>query len=106
MSGIEYVAAALLLARGIRLCVWWWRRPFAAVDVTDHFLYAMFLTGRIGMWFAVSGLFAIFGSIATRGRAFVDDANEFRWFVGVFAVLGAMQFLGGQLLGRRTPREP
>jgi hypothetical protein len=100
---VEAVVGLLFVAGGVRSAVWWWRRPFAAVDVADHLLYALFLTGRVGMWFAFAGLFAIYASLATRGQAFVDDVNDFRWYVMVFVALGAMQLVGGQILSRRTP---
>jgi len=100
----EAAVGLLFVAGGVRSAVWWWRRAFAAADVTDHLLYALFLTGRVGMWFAFAGLFAIYASLDTRGQAFIDDVSAFSWYLMVFVVLGAMQFVGGQILSRRTPR--
>jgi hypothetical protein len=77
----------------------WSRRRFEGTDLTDHLLYALFLTGRVGLWFAFAGLFALY---AVSGS--VRAAQRFRWYLLVIVVLSALQFLGGQLLGRRTPR--
>ena len=104
MRIFEAAVGLLFVAGGVRSAVWWWRRAFAAADVTDHLLYALFLTGRVGMWFAFAGLFAIYASLDTRGQAFIDDVSAFSWYLMVFVVLGAMQLVGGQILSRRTPR--
>jgi len=103
VRGFELGLALVSFALGVRSLVYWSRRPFAAIDVTDHLLFALFLTGRIGLWFAVGGGFAIVASQETRGRALVDDLQPYLWYAIVFLVLGAMQFVAGQILGRRTP---
>ena len=80
-------------------------RPFEGTDVVDHLLYALYLTGRIGLWFAFAGLFLIYASIEVQGRAALDDLEEFRWYLLVPLVLAAMQLLGGWFLGRRSPAD-
>ena len=62
-------------------------------------------TGRIGLWFAFAGFFLIYASIQVRGRAALDDLEEFRWYLMVPLVLAALQLLGGWFLGRRSPAD-
>jgi hypothetical protein len=103
MNVAEWVVSALLVAGGVRSLWIWSRRRFEGHDLADHLLYAMFTTGRVGLWFAFAGLFAMYGSTDVEGRAFIEDVQRFRWYVIVPIALSAAQFLAGQLLGRRTP---
>jgi hypothetical protein len=103
MNVVEWVVAAMLAAGGLRSLWIWSRRRFEGNDLVDHLLYAMFTTGRVGLWFALAGLFAMYASTDVEGRAFIDDVERFRWYVIVLIALSAMQFLAGQLVGRRTP---
>jgi hypothetical protein len=103
MNAVEWVLSAMLVAGGVRSLWIWSRRRFEGDDLVDHLLYAMFTTGRVGLWFALAGLFAMYASTDVEGRAFIEDVERFRWYVLVPIVLSAMQFLAGQLLGRRTP---
>ena len=104
MKYFEAAVAVLLALGGVRALRRSWREVFEAGDVTDHLLYAMYLTGRIGIWFAFAGLFALIASIQVEGRALTDEFSRYRWYFIVPIALGAMQFLGGQLLGRRPQR--
>ncbi len=52
----------------------------------------------------VIGLFLLYASVDTQGRAFTDDVRQYDWFVMVFVVLAALQLLGGYFLGRRSGR--
>lgn len=106
MSAVEWTAAALLFAGGVRSLWVWSRRRFDGSDMTDHLLYALFVTGRVGLWFAFAGLFAIYGSSDARERAFVDEVSRTRWYLIVLIALSAAQFVAGQILGRRTPARP
>jgi hypothetical protein len=101
MKVFEVGMLVLFAGVGMRSAWYWIRRPFDSVDVTDHVLYALFVTGRVGLWLSVAGLFAIFLSLDTQGRAFVDDAGEFRWYLLVPGLLAFLQLLGAVLLGRR-----
>jgi len=103
MNAAEWVASALLFAGGVRSLWIWSRRRFEGHDLVDHLLYAMFTTGRVGLWFAFAGLFAMYASTDVQGRAFIEDVERFRWYVIVPISLSAVQFLAGQLLGRRAP---
>jgi hypothetical protein len=105
MKIFEIVMALLFGALGVRSLVYWIRQTFEAVDLKDHLLYALFVTGRIGLWFAVSGAFAIFATIDTHGQVFLDDVSRYSWYFILFPLLAAFQFVAGQILGRRTPPE-
>jgi len=113
----EFVIALVLAGLGIRSAVHWARRPFDSPDGRDQLLYAMYLTGRVGMWFAFSGLFVILAFAGSTdpvtglrspstGQVYIDDVSGFRWYVIVFAVLGAMQLLAGWFLGHRGRGSP
>jgi hypothetical protein len=101
MKGFEVSMVVIFVALGLRSSWYWIRRPFDSHEVVDHVLYAMYVTGRVGLWLSVAGAFAIFLSLDTRGRAFTDDANDFRWYVLVPGFLALLQLVGGVLLGRR-----
>lgn len=103
MNTIEVVLAVLFALLGIRSLVHWVRRPFESRDPRDHALFALFVTGRVGLWLALSAVFVLYASTDTQGRAFVDDVRRYDWFVLVFMALAAMQLIGGYFLGRRSP---
>ena len=103
MRSVEWALAGLLALGGVRSLWVWARRPFEGSDGVDHALYALYVTGRVGLWFAFAGFFAISASIQTQGRAFVDDFAEHRWYLAVPLALAAMQFAAGYFLGRREP---
>jgi hypothetical protein len=103
---VELVIAALFILAGLRSLWVWSRRSFEGADVVDHLLYALYLTGRIGLWFSVAGIFLISASIDVEGRAFLDEVGRFRWYIMVPLLLSAVQFLAGYALGRRSPDEP
>ena len=91
---------AIFLALGLRSAWYWIRRPFDSSDVADHLLYAMFVTGRVGLWLSIAGAFAIFLSLDTR-----DGAEAYRWYVLVPGILSFMQLVASLLLGRRGHAE-
>jgi len=101
VKAFEIAMVVVCGALGVRSLVHWTRRPFDSRDVRDHVLFAVFVTGRAGLWFAVAGLFLLFASTSTQGRAFIDDARAYDWFFLVFIALSAMQFVAGYFLGRR-----
>lgn len=99
------VALALALA-GARSAWGWARRPLDGGSVGDQVLYALYRTGRVGLWFAFAGLFALYAVIDAGGRAFIDEADRFRWYVFVPLGLASMQLLAGLALGRRGSEAP
>jgi hypothetical protein len=101
---IEIALVALFGALGIRSLVHWTRRPFESRDARDHLLFAMFVTGRVGLWFSLAGLFVLYALTDTQGRAFTDDVRTYDWYVMVFVALAVMQLIGGYFLGRRSAR--
>ena len=104
MKVIEIALIALFGALGIRSLIHWIRRPFESRDARDHLLFAMFVTGRVGLWLALAGIFVLYALTNTQGRAFIDDVQEYDWYVMVFVILAAMQLIGGYFLGRRSTR--
>ena len=102
MKVFELTMVLLFTGLGVRSAWYWIRRPFESRDPRDHLLFALFVTGRVGLWFALSGLFLLYASVDTQGRAFTDDVRRYDWFVLVFVVLAALQLLGGYFLGRRS----
>lgn len=102
MRVVELVIAALFILGGLRAIWVWSRTPFEGTDVVDHLLYALYLTGRIGMWFAFAGFFLLYASIGVQGRAALDELSAYRWYLLVPLVLGVMQLIGGWFLGRRS----
>lgn len=101
MRWFELSMVVIFVALGVRSSWYWIRRPFDSAEIADHLLYAMYVTGRVGLWLSVAGAFAIFLSLDTQGRAFTDDASDFRWYVLVPGFLALLQIVGGVLLGRR-----
>ncbi len=104
MRVVEIALTALFGALGIRSLWHWARRPFESRDPRDHLFFAVFVTGRVGSWLALSGLFVLYALTNTRGRAFIDDVQRYDWYVMVLVVLAAMQLIGGYYLGRRSAR--
>lgn len=106
MRIVELVIAALFILAGLRSLWAWSRRSFEGADVVDHLLYALYLTGRIGLWFSIAGVFLISASLDVEGRAFLDEVARYRWYVMVPLLLSVLQFAAGYTLGRRSPDEP
>ena len=98
---VELALAIVFAALGVRSAIYWIRHPVRTTDVTDELLFAAFVTGRVGTWFLAAGMFVLFGTIHTVGRAYTDDASQFTWLVIVFLLLGAMQLLAAWFLGAR-----
>jgi hypothetical protein len=102
----ETVIALVFTAMGLRALVYWLRRPFETSDVRDHLLFAAYLTGRIGLWFSLAGLFFLL-AVDTDTRfsgeegQFANYASHYGWYLMVFAVLSALQLVAGYFLGRR-----
>lgn len=89
---LELVVAGLFAVGGIRSFAVWFGRPFESPAVRDQVLYALHRTGRVGLWFAFSGLFL--------GFALVDQPQDLRWFFFVPVGLAGIQMLSGVLLGQ------
>ena len=106
MNVAELVLAAVFGLLGIRSIIHWLRRPLELDARRDHLLYALFVASRAGVWFALMGLFLLFASVDTEGRAFTDDAARFNWYYIVLAVPAGLQFISGFLLGRPPPTPP
>lgn len=111
MRPFEFAVALVLTAFGVRSAVYWARRPFESTAIRDQLLYAVYLTGRVGMWFAFAGLFYLFAFVGESdpepnpitGELVVEHPSKYTWYIIVFAVLGAMQLLAGWFLGHGGP---
>jgi hypothetical protein len=99
---VELLIAGVFALAGIRSLWSWARRPFEGTDVVDHLLYALFVTGRCGLWFAFGGFFLIYASVDVSGRAALDELERYAWFVLVPLGLASVQLLAGVLLGNRS----
>lgn len=104
MNPIELCVAAVFAALAVRSAVYWLRHHVETDDTADEILFAMFVTGRVGTWLLASGLFVLFGTITTRGRAYTDEAGQYSWLFIVFLGLGAMQLIAAWFLGARGSR--
>ena len=106
MNVVEVAVGVVFGLLGVRSFVYWLRRPMDSDVRRDHVLYAVFVASRVGLWFVLMGLFLLFASVETQGRAFIDDAARFNWYYVVLAVPAALQFVSGFLLGRPPSRPP
>lgn len=101
MRPVEGAIALAFLAGGIRSLWYWLRRPFEGTDLTDHVLYALFVTGRVGLWFAFAGLFLVYATLDLQGRAALDELRAYSWYLIVPISLAALQLGAGWFLGHR-----
>jgi hypothetical protein len=101
VSALELVIAAVFVAGGLRSLWAWSRRRFEGADVVDHLLYALHVTGRVGLWFAFAGFFVLFSVTSIDGKP-TNEIDRFRWYLMVPLALAAMQLLAGYALGRRA----
>lgn len=103
---VEYALALVFGGLGARSIVYWTRRPFEGTAVGDHVLFALFVTGRAGMWLAVGGIFLVYAlSTDEEGKLHLASVGQFRWYLLVFVALLVMQFLARYFLGRRRPSD-
>lgn len=103
---LELVVAGLFALGGVRSFVVWVRRPLDSVALRDQLSYALYRTGRIGLWFAVAGMFLLPTLIGREGRAYTEEFARYRWYFMVPLLLALMQFVGAFLLGRSADRRP
>lgn len=95
MSGFELASlllAGLLAFGGLRSLVRWLRRPLDSASLRDQFLFAANVTGRVGLWFALAGLFV--------GTALIEEFETFRWYLLVPLGMATLQLVSTVLLGR------
>jgi hypothetical protein len=100
VRAFEIAMAVALAAAGVRSLVVWAGRGFEGTDVRDHLWFAAFVTGRVGVWLSLAGVFAISAASDARGRAAIDELAELRWYALVPLVLAALQVAAGYFLGR------
>jgi hypothetical protein len=104
MRWVEALVAAALAFGGFRSLVHWLLKPFAGRDRLDHLLFALFVLGRVGLWWSLSGLFAIYAVLSghLRGQAFTDEVRARLWWYPTITIcLAALQMVSGLFLGRR-----
>jgi len=105
VSWFETAVAVVFGAFGARSAAHWFRRPFAGTDATDHLLFALFVLGRVGLWWSLAGLFAIYAAVSShlKGMAFTDEIKtRFWWCPVIVLVFASLQFVASFLLGRRA----
>jgi hypothetical protein len=102
MNVVELIVAGALALGGLRSLWIWSRRRFEGAHVADHMLYALYVTGRVGLWFAFAGLFLIYSLTSVDGKP-TSDLARFRWYFMVPIGLAVVQLLAGFALGRRAP---
>ncbi|MBA3765085.1 MAG: hypothetical protein H0X05_06210 [Actinobacteria bacterium] len=102
MKTFDIVAALAFAGLGVRSLVHWVRLEYEGTRATDVALYALFVTGRVGMWVVLATAFTLYALTETRGRAFVDDAREHQWLFMVFLTLGGVQLVSSYLLRQRS----
>lgn len=101
----EVVLVLVFLVLGVRSFAYWSRRPLEGTAFSHHFFFALFLTGRIGFWFSLAGIFLVSALSDVGGRAFVEDMQQFRWMMAIPIALAALQLVAGVLLGRTSSRQ-
>jgi hypothetical protein len=92
MNVAEAVVGGILAVLGLRSLVVWMRRPFDSRSFRDHVLYALFRTGRIGVWFTLAAMFFVY--------AFSKNDRGVRWMVIVPIALAGVSTLSAYGLGR------
>ncbi|MET0801942.1 MAG: hypothetical protein ABWZ53_12330 [Actinomycetota bacterium] len=102
MRAVEIAAAVIFAALGVRSLVHWARAPYESTRTSDLVLYALFVTGRVGLWVVLAVAFTLYALTDTQGRAFTDDAREYQWLYLVFLALGALQLVTAYFLGQRA----
>jgi hypothetical protein len=84
------VGSALALVGLWSLSVWI-RRPLESRSVRDQLLYALFRTGRVGLWFALAAMFFSY--------AISKNDQNLRWLVLVPIALAAISTMCAFALG-------
>jgi hypothetical protein len=90
------VLAVLFALIGVRSFVRSSSVRFEAAAATDHLLYALHVTARTCVWFALAGAFV--------GFAVLAEPQRFRWYVMVPIGLAAVQVLAALALSR-SPKD-
>ena len=104
MRWVEIGLAVLFGLAGLRSLIHWLRRPFVGEDRTDHILFALFVLGRVGAWWSLAGLFAIYATVSGEltGQAFTDEVrSRFWWYPILVLSFIVMQLVAGIFLGKR-----
>lgn len=99
MTAVEVSLAVLLALAGLRSLWTWMRRRLPGADPVDHLLYALHLTGRVGLWFSLAGFFALYAYVDAAGVSL----RPYRWYAIVPLVLAAVQLVAGWFLAHREP---
>ena len=96
MKALELTLAVLLALGGVRSFLVWFGRPFESSALRDQVLYALHVTGRVGLWLAFAGFFA--------GYALLEEPGRFRWYIFVPIGLASLQLVTAMLLFRSSER--
>jgi len=94
MNVVEAVVGSILAVFGLRSLVVWMGRPFESRSFRDQVLYALFRTGRVGVWLALAAMFFVY--------AFSKHDEDVRWLVIVPIALAGVSALSAYALGRSS----
>ncbi len=114
MRIFELVVAGVLAVLGARSLVHWTRRPFDSTDARDHVLFAVFVMGRVGAWWATAGFFLLSATLRDpngtgafiQGKAYTDlFRDRYGWYPLVIIGCLVLQFVAGFFLGRSNAKD-
>jgi hypothetical protein len=105
MGWVNPAIAAIGVVLGVRSVVYWTRKRFEGdtTSLRDQVWFAVFVTARAGFWFGLAGAFAIYASIDSRGRAFIDEARTHGGYLLFLLALPVVQFVAAFFLSRNRP---
>lgn len=93
---VELAVAAVFVALAVRSFAHWLRIDFPAATLSDHALFALHVTTRVGTWLALAAFFL--------GSALSRDPARFRWVAVLVIVLAGLQVLSSLVLARLPER--
>ena len=102
---VEWAAAVIFAALGVRSVRFWLRVQVDLQLARHHVLFALFIAARSGVWFSLAGLFAIFATRGTVGRAFSDDVRPYLFLAIVPLILALVSVASMALLAIGTDEE-
>jgi hypothetical protein len=98
LSIFSLAVVVLLVAGGVRSFIYWSGRGLEkGADSKRLVFFAVFITGRVGVWFSLAGFVVILSLVA--------DASGFKWFIVVPGLFAVAQILSSYALAHGGPPE-